>query len=275
MEGLQIDLDCGQGQIMSGLISDDIQNPCTWLSIHIECEKQLAFQPDDSAYFRYLSHEWIPVTNEFGYTSLGTYWYKLEAIPKQMFKIIDKPCVDMQSLAIAMGMELTDDSTNFPIKCPIIGLPAYAFIKKIREQSFNDAAVDKDMGKAFFVYCNSKSLTSISWDKMLSSKANSLQIPDELKTSEEINGFDGRILDYLNTPQRPVKWSEQDFLKMMGGITITMKTLQPAFFAQMYTVKFDNTNEMDSPAPMLCFASDCDITNMNQLTNKFAVINLK
>ena len=89
--GLQIDLDAGEGLITKGEIYDFIKNPCTRLTIEFNCSKILIFHPNDENYFRYLTLEWVPLTCKFGHTSEGTWWYQIEAIPKQMFKFIDKP----------------------------------------------------------------------------------------------------------------------------------------------------------------------------------------
>ena len=165
--GLQIDLDSGKGLVTKGRIYDKIVNPCTMLEIEFNCEDLLLFHPNDENYFRYLTLEWVPLKSEFGHTSEGTYWYHLEAIPKQMFTFIDKPCPDIQTLATVMGLDLGDNSVNLPIKCPVLGLPAYAFIRTVRLQSFNDAAVDNQMGDAFFIYCNSHTMTAMKWDTMI------------------------------------------------------------------------------------------------------------
>ena len=271
-EGLQIDLDSGEGLVVSGHITDQISNPCTMLQLEFHCKEMLVFHPDENYYFRYLSLEWIPLTCNFGHTSENTWWYRVEAIPKQMFKFIEKPCPDMDTLAEIMNLELGKGSTNFPIKCPVVGLTAYAFIRTIRLQSFNDAAINRQLGEAQFIYCNSKSLTALSWETMTKSEANSLEIPDELKGTEQITVYDSRIENNLMLPAYPKEWTEEDWLRKINGFTFEFKTLQPALFAEMYTIKFNNNSQMDSPESMLCFYTDCDLMNLNMMTNRFAQI---
>lgn len=271
-EGLQIDLDAGDGLVVAGHITDHISNPCTMLQIEFHCKDMIVFHPDENYYFRFLSLEWVPLTCDFGHTSEDTWWYRIEAIPKQMFRFIEKPCPDMQTLADVMDLDLGEDSVNFPIKCPVIGLPAYAFMRTIRLQSFNDAAIKKQLGEAQFLYCNSKTLTAVSWESMVKSEANSLEIPEGLKGTEEIRVYDSRIENYLLLPAYPKEWTEDDWLRKINGATFEFKTLQPALFAQMYTIKFANNNQMDSPESMLCFYTDCDLMNLNMMTNRFAQI---
>lgn len=270
--GLQIDLDAGEGLITKGEIYDFIKNPCTRLTIEFNCSKILIFHPNDENYFRYLTLEWVPLTCKFGHTSEGTWWYQIEAIPKQMFKFIDKPCPDIQTLATVLDIQLGDTSTNLPIKCPVVGLPAYAFMRVIRHQSYNDAAMDRDMGKSYFLYCNSHTMTAQTWETMTKSKANSLQLPEGLNGTDQVLIYDSRVENYLLTPSYPRMWSEEDWLNRLNGVTYEFQTLKPALFAEMYTIKFSNIDAMDSPEPMLCFYTKCDIMNLNKMTNRFTQV---
>jgi hypothetical protein len=265
-------LDAGEGLITKGHIIDAISRPCTFLELEFNCEELLIFHPNEENYFRYLTLEWIPLTCKFGHTSEGTWWYSVEAIPKQMFKFIDEPCPDIQTLAIQMGLELGDTSSNLPIKCPVIGLPAYAFIRTIRLESYNDAAIKRQMSESYFIYCNSHTLTATTWDAMTKSKANSLELPEGLNGTNQVLVYDSRVENYLSTPAYPRKWLEDDWLKRFNGVTFEFQTLQPALFGEMYTIKFANNEQMDSPEPMLCFYTECDLMNLNMMTNRFAQI---
>jgi hypothetical protein len=271
-EGLQIDLDKGEGLVTKGQIYDFIAHPCTRLDIEFHCKELLLFHPNDNNYFRYLTLEWIPLTCNFGHTSEGTWWYKIEALPKQMFKFIEKPCPDLQTLATVMDVELGDGSVNLPIKCPVIGLPAYAFIRTIRLQSYNDAAIKRQMGESYFIYCNSHTLTAMTWETLTKSKANSLELPEGLNGTDQVLIYDSRVENYLATPAYPREWTEEDWLRRFNGVTYEFKTLKPAAFAEMYTIKFANIDQMDSPESMLCFYTQCDIMNLNKMTNRFAQI---
>ena len=274
-EGLQIDLDKGEGLVTNGHITDFIADPCTKLKIEFECSNLLIFTPDDKNYFRFLTLEWVPYTCELGQGSTGIWHYKIEAFPKQLFITIDSTCLDMQALASKLGVELGDNSENLPIKCPVLNLPAYAFMRIVRHQSFNDALIDKQTGKAYFIYCNSQTLTCLTWDKMTRSKANSLEIPEGLAGSEIVKVYDSRIESILLNPVYPKEWCEEDYLRQMNGVTFEMQTLQPALFAQMYTIKFGDNNQMDAPEPMLCFYTDCNIVDNNRMVNRYAQVNLK
>ena len=271
-EGLRIDLDAGEGLVTKGHIIDAMIRPCTFLEIEFNCKELLIFHPNEENYFRYLTLEWIPLTCKFGHTSEGTWWYSIEAIPKQMFKFIDEPCPDLRTLAIQMGVDLGDTSSNLPIKCPVIGLPAYAFIRTVRLESYNDAAIKRQMGESYFIYCNSHSLTATTWETMTKSKANSLELPEGLNGTNQVLVYDNRVENYLSTPAYPRKWLEDDWLKRFNGVTFEFQTLQPALFGEMYTIKFANNEQMDSPEPMLCFYTECDLMNLNKMTNRFAQI---
>ena len=107
---------------------------------------------------------------------------------------------------------------------------------------------------------------------MTKSEANSLEIPDELKGTEQITVYDSRIENNLMLPAYPKEWTEEDWLRKINGFTFEFKTLQPALFAEMYTIKFNNNSQMDSPESMLCFYTDCDLMNLNMMTNRFAQI---
>jgi len=270
--GLQIDLDAGEGTVVNGHITDFIANPCTMLNIEFNCKDFLVFHPNKDNYFRFLTLEWIPLNFTSGQGGDGVWNYKIQALPKQMFKLVDKPCVDLRSLASFIGVELNDGSSNLPVKCPVINQPVYALMRIIRLQSFNDAAIKRQMGEAYFLYCNSHTLTAQTWQTMTQSKANSLEIPEGLAGSDVVSIYDSRVENYLMTPAYPRKWVEEDYLRRLNGVTYEMKTLQPALFAQMYTIKFTNSSQMDSPEPMLCFYTDCDLMNNNRMVNRYAQI---
>jgi hypothetical protein len=270
--GLQIDLDSGKGLVTKGKIYDQMVEPCTHLNIEFNCTDLLLFHPNEENYFRFLTLEWVPLTCNFGHTSEGTWWYHINAIPKQMFKFIDKPCPDIQTLAGVMGVELGDTSSNLPIKCPVIGLPAYAFMRTIRHQSYNDAAIKRQMGEAYFLYCNSHTMTAMTWETMTKSKANSLELPEGLNGTDQVLVYDSRIENYLSTPAYPTIWNEEDWLNRFSGLTFEFQTMKPALFGEMYTIKFTNNEQMDSPEPMLCFYTECDLMNLNKMTNRFVQI---
>ena len=274
-KGLQIDLDAGEGQITKGHITDFIRDPCTKLNIEFNCKNMIVFDGSEKTYFRFLTLEWIPYSCRFGHTAEGTWWYHIEAMPKQMFNIVDHPCLDMKALASVLGVELNDASENLPIKCPVINVPVYSLMRIIRLQSYNDAAVKRQMGESYFLYCNSQSMTAMTWNNIIQSNANSLEIPEGLAGSEIVTGYDARVQEYLMTPAYPGEWVEEDYLGRFCGITIEMNTLQPAMFAQMYTIKFSNNDQMDSGDSMLCFYTDCDLINNNRMINRYSQVTLK
>lgn len=272
MAGLQIDLDKGEGLIIKGKVADAVISPCTRLEVEFTCPELLEFRMDPTCYLKFLNLEWVPIRNQFSNTSQNTWWYKMEAFPRQGFATVDKPCTDIMSLASLLGLVLTEGSENFKVKCPVVGLPAYAFVRKARLQSFNDACIEGQMGNSKFVYFNSTSMTAMSWKSMMSQKVASLDIEAPLSGQEEISIIDNRIASWLESPMSPRAWEEEDFLNRMTGMIYKFRTPRAALFAVPYTMKFSNTSKADAPVPMLCYKTEMELGDKNMMSNYFAQV---
>ena len=273
--GLLLNIDEGKARILGGSICDRISSPCTTLTIKFTCEDLLVFENfNGDFYFRYCGMDWVPIRNNFNSTNEGVWCYDLVAVPKTLFSFVKKPIQNASALARIIKSELTDDSENLKFKYHIINQNVYALMKFIRLNSFNNAYTDKDMGKAFFVYTNGQSTYCSSWSSMCEKEARSLEFTELEQQNVRIKILDSRPYNYLNTPQWPKAWSENDYLVRMVGVMYEILMPKGAEFCRTYTMKFNDKSECDAPNSLLCTKTEVDLLDSSKFTCTFSQINL-
>ena len=274
-EGLLINIDEGEGKVLQGNLEDKVCNPCSTLRIQFTSKKFMVFTGfEGSCYFRYCGIDWVPIQNRFNQTNEGNLFYDITAVPKTMLKIVDKPAKNASALARSMGLQLTDDSENLELKCPIVGLSAYALIKKHRLVSLQDAAFEKDLGKGVFIYCNSQTMFCSRWSTMCKKQANSLQFTPLEQENVEVTVIDNRPQSHLSVPQTPRAWTENDYLAEMTGVAYLVNMPKNVSFCETYTMKFDDDDLMDAPVSLLCTAASVDLLNSGKFQNIFTQVTM-
>ena len=273
--GLLLDLDKGEGRVLSGRITDAVALPCSDLEIQFTCDDMLVFEKSDgSYYFRYCGLDWTPYSDSFNPSNDGKFVYNIKAFPKTMFKTIDKPAANASALARSMDLKLSDTSENLEFKCPIIGLSAYALIKKHRLVSMQDAMAKGDMGEAVFIYCNSQTMTCAKWSSICKKQKKDLQF-DELESQQILKMFhDNRVDSDLCTPQSPRAWDEGDYLSRMTGVWFEFSIPRGVCFCENYTIKFKGDDSMDCPKPMLCTRQSADLLDSSKFECMFTNVQL-
>ena len=272
-EGLLVDIGDGSCQVIGGRIYDKVCNPCTMLEIKFTTDKQLIFSSfDGSFYFRYYNMDWVPYKNSFNMTSDGTFLYDITAFPKNMFKFITKPATNTMMLARAMGMNLS--GMNASLKCPLINLNAYTVIQKHRLVSLQDAYHEKDLGKAVMMYCTSETMYCNTWYNITKKQAKTLTFDEIERPQVNIRIQDDRVNNWLYVPQSPRYWQQKDYLNFMTGIQYQFAMPKGANFLDVYTMKFDNTDQMDISAPFVCTKVEMNVMDSSKWNCTFTNVNL-
>ena len=273
--GLLLDLDNSEGRVLQGRITDKVSFPCSTLEITFTCKSMLVFDKcEGEYYFRYCGLDWVPYRNKFNATNEGEFVYVVSAFPKIMFKTISKPAQNASALARAMGLQLSEGSENLKFKCPIIGLSAYALIKRHRLVSMQDAMAKGDMGEAVFIYCNSQTMTCAKWSTICKKQKKDLQF-DELESQQIMKSLmDNRIESALMVPQTPKAWNEKDYLTMMTGVAFNFLIPKGVAFCENYTIKFKGDDSMDAPVPMLCTKQSVDLLDSSKFDCTFTNVQL-
>ena len=271
--GQQINLDKGEGQILTGVIVDDIRVPCTQLNIKFECADKLEFSLDDQCYFTYKKYDWIPFVSNECLTNQNTWHYELLCYPKKAFELITTPAQNTQLLARAMGLQLSGNSSSLPLVCPVINYYSSLLIKEIRRQSFNQAYINKKIGDAYFIYFDTDTLYSLTWKQIVNQQANSLETRNFLQGQNIVTFQDNQMSNYATHAYGTKVWQEEDYISRMIGKKIIMRTADPAYFAQMYTMKFTDTSQGDQDVSFLCVRSEQHFTEGAGFINEFAAVN--
>lgn len=271
--GEQINLDKGEAQILQGKIIDDIRMPCASLKIVFECSNKLNFTPDDQCYFTYKDYHWIPTVVNEGLSPNNTWHYEMNSLPVEAFQLITKPAEDTMILARAMGLQLTTSSSSLKIPCPIINYYSSLLIQEIRRQSFNRAYINRQMGDAYFIYFDSNCMYSVTWKQLVNQKARSLENYEIVNGQNTVKFIDERIQAYFASAVGSEVWKQPDYLNKMFGRKIQIHTTTPAVFANMYTIRFTDTDALDQEKSFLCIKSECDINEANGFINTFAEVN--
>lgn len=273
--GLLLDLDKGEGRVLSGRLVDKVYFPCTTLEFSFTSEKLLVFEKAEGEYyFRYCGVDWTPYSNNFNPANDGVFHYSILAFPKTMYKKITKPAENAAALARAMGLKLSDESENLNFKCPIINLNAFSLIKRHRLLSLQDAYAKGDLGEAVFIYCNSESMYCAKWSTMCKKQKRDLQFT-KLESQQVVKSLlDSRVESNLCAPQSPRAWEEKDYLAKMTGLQYQFLIPKSAAFCENYTIKFEEDDTWDMPMPMLCTNQSVDLLDSSKFSCTFTQIEL-
>ena len=271
--GEQINLDNGEGQIFAGKIADDIRLPCCELRIVFECPNKLTFTTDNQCYFTYKAYEWLPIVVKENLSPQNTWHYELTCLPRQAFQLITRPAENTAVLARAMNLQLTFQSSSLPIPCPVINYYSALLIQEQRRQSFNRAYLKGKMGDAYFIYFDSNSMYSVTWKQLVNQKAKSLENYEIVQGQNTVSFINEEIKSYFSSAVGAEPWKQPDYLNKMLGKKIQIRTTTPTYFANMYTIKFTDTDALDQEKSFLCVRSEMDITEPDGFINTFAEVN--
>ena len=271
--GQQINLDKGEGQILSGVIADDIRLPCCELDIQFDSPKKLNFSNDNQCYFTYKNLDWMPIILKESLTIHDTWHYNIVSHPKEAFQYITKPAEDTRELARAMNIQLTDDSTSLELRCPIINYYSALLVQEHRRQHFNIAYNNGKMGDAYFIYFDSKNMYSVTWKQLVNQKALSLETYEFMQGQNIITFVDDQIQEYLKSAYGAKYLVQSDFLKRMLGEKFQIKTTVPGYFSRMYTIRFEDSDAFDQKDSFLCIRSEQNITEAAGFINTFSKVN--
>jgi len=250
--GCQINLDSGEGRIVSGSIVDDIRYGFTFLSVTFECESNLNITDNPSTYITYFNNDWVAYSVN-KQLSNNNYWrYTGRFIPTSAFILIDSPCNDMKTLASKMGLELSENSISFTIDCPLINLYSGEIAMEYRRRSLNEAYYNRDLNKAMFIHFNSKYMLSIDWGHFLKSKSQQLVEFSFMPGTMEISDYVQGVQNYYNHTRIWKPWTQDDTLLRMMNNFITIKSPLPALFGVMYTINFADTDVFNKDSAYLC-----------------------
>lgn len=275
MTGCMINLDKDPCSIRRGMIYDKISNVCTFLEVEFVCDSFFVFDSTDgSSYFTYNGLNWVPYSNIFNGTNTGQYYYNIKAIPYKMCQMIDTPCNKTSLLASSAGLRMSDSSMNLDLKLCLTNLSLYSLMKRHRLQSLKDSYAEKNMENAFWLYCSGDTLYCYTWKNLISQQANSLQFT-EMESSivtSQIN--DVRIQNELSIPQVPKQWDEKDYLNWMSGISFSFNVPKPLYFAQKYSIKYEDNDNFDYPESFLCSSSAMNLTDDSKCQVTLVHVNL-
>ena len=270
--GQQINLDNGEGKIISGCILDDIRNVCTSLEIVFECPQPIVFDEEGQNYFTFRMIDWIPISYKMTCTNQDTYNYIVTAMPKPVKMPILKSCINSRILASEMNVELLEGSVSLPIYSPVINLYAGQMIREIRRQELNKGYVNQDIGSCGYFYFNSTNLLSLTWKMMMGADARELQNDPLIVGNDIVQFIDDRTYSEFESHCGAEVWTQKDFLNRILGRKFDISTTAPAYFLSTYSIHFSNSSLFDNNMKFLCIRTQSDIMNPTGFINTFAEI---
>ena len=271
-QGCQIDLDAGQGQIISGVIIDDIRSPCTQLSIVFESFNKLTFSTMSTNYFSYFAKEWCPQSFSETMCPDGRWHYEMDCLPFQASIEVMSPFANIRDLVSEVGLELTVNSDALEIEYPTIGLTVAELVAELRRREFEKAFLKRQMGDAWILYFNSDCLMSMKWSKMLKNQAKELVSPSGMQGSNTVISVDSYRKGCYQCSKLWEKWKQSDFLKRMLGEFIEIETPTPSIFLDTYTMKFADGTEFERNETYLCVRVERDVSDITKQNQLFAKI---
>ena len=271
-EGRQINLDEGEGTILEGYAIDDIYSPCSYITLTFECSQKLTFGADVNYYLTYCNIDWVPMSFSEKTGTNKMWHYEMCCCPKAVFKLITKPCKNTQELARALDLNLSNLSDNLELPCPIINQRAGNVIHDERFYSLEKAYRKNQLGEAAFIYASTKELFTSSWKKICSQTAIQLKFPSGTEGTNLPIYQDYQFDSLFTTANGPDIWKQKDYIGKMIGTQFKIETTVPAFFLNLYTIKFEDIPEFDTGLPFLCIYSKRDLVEVNAFTNYFANI---
>jgi len=270
--GCQINLDNGEGHIISGFVEDSIHAVSSYLEITFESSYKLLFGASTDYYFTFLNLDWVPLSTDER-AGIELQWqYELRCLPRCVFMLITKPSKNTQELARALGLNLTKISSNVELPCPIINQYAGNVIQENRKYSLEKAYNERDLGKANYIYVNSRNMYSTSWKNMASQTAVTLTFSKGTEGTNLVTYQDYQFDDIFSNGYCAKVWTQWDYLGRMMGTQFKIETTVPAVFLNVYTIKLEEIPEFDTGLPFLCVYSKRDIMNINAFTHCFANI---
>lgn len=270
--GCQLNLDKGEGQIIDGFIMDDIRSPATILEIVFECKNKCTFTDDDTNYFSYMGIDWAPLSHTEEHSNAGLWHYVCSCYPRQLMTIIKSPCDTSKKLASLLGLSTTSDSNNLKIRCPIVNVQSAKFIMQIRNDSFNVAYNEENIGNAHFIYVSSK-FYSNTWSSLANQNALSLTVPKLLQGQSNIKFTNSTMMNELSAHAISEVWHEGSYLKRILGKKFEIFTTQPVAFGKMYTMKFEDTDAWDQSKRFMCVSTKKKLTELYGYINTFSEVN--
>lgn len=271
-QGLQIDLDAGEGQIIGGSIVDDIRSPCTQLEIIFESSEKLAFSTLGTNYLSYFAISWVPITFSECMCPDGRWHYEMSCLPYMANILIQEAFGDIGSLASFMNVILTENSSAMPIEFPTINLTVGEYIMELRRREFDNAFNKGMMGEAWMLYFNSNSMMSMTWSKMLANKTKELMSPAGMQGSNTVMSVDSHIKGIYESSKLWAKWNQADYLRRMLGEFIEIETPTPAVFLDTYTMSFADGTEFQRNETYLCVRVERDVADITKQNELFAKV---
>lgn len=272
--GCQVNLDIdNNATVYEGKLIDDIRCCCTQLNVRFEYVAPLTFGNNSSSYFTCMNLDWVPSNVKESITQNGTYHYEIEAYPLPFFNFLNSATKNTSELASAMNLSMVNGSQSLDIIFPIIGKTAVETINTYRNQSYQLAYSQKDMGKAYFIYFTSKYLLSVTFDKLVNQKATTLQDNQPMRQGVNIvTKFTSEINNFLRCERGVGYWKPLDYLYKIIGRQFEIESNTVASFARTYTITFDDSQTFDSECTYLCIRTEKDIKESMGCKNTFAEI---
>ncbi len=271
-KGCQINLDNGEGTILSGYVEDSIRAVSSFLYIKFETPKKCIFGADFEYYFTFMNIDWVPLTTDESTGSNKTWHYELTCCPKPIFTLITKPSKNTQELARNMKVNLSSLSTNLDIPCPIINQYAGNVLQMNRLYSLEQAYNKRNLGEAVYTYINSSEMYATTWKSMTSQTAITLTFPNITKGQNLITYQDYQFESIYKYANGPEVWKQDDFIGKMIGPQFKIDTGAPAIFLNVYTIKQEDIPQFDTGLPYLCTYSKRDLMKKDAFINCFSCI---
>lgn len=275
-KGRQINLDEGEGQIGQAFLTDDFFACSSFLEIVFECDKKCSFGPDVGYYFTYQGIDWIPYSFSESTGANMNWHYEMSCCPKCLYMVINEPITSTQKLARSLRLNLTNESSDLEIPCPIINQFAGNFIQDSRFYSFEKNMVRKRLDDAVYIYAGTDKLLSIKWHNLLHQTATTMKFEEQsIPGGDKIVFQNDSVENCFCLTHQPVAWNQRDYLAKFMGPKFTIHTAAAAEFLRVYTMKFEEIPEFDTGLPYLCIYSRKNLLEANAFVHCFANIDFE
>jgi len=277
-EGKQINLDDlnsdnNDATFIKAIITNDFYACSPFLEIVFECSHKLLFGPSTEYYFTYYGIDWMPMSFSESYTANKTWHYEMTASPRMIFAYITKPIANTRELAMALRLNLSQDSSSLKIPIPIVNQFTGNVVQDFRYHSLLQSYQQKGhFGEAVFIYIGTKEILSVTWKSLVSQTATVFEI-DPVTTGTNLIEFqDDQVTALFATPNPPGISNQTDILFKMLGPKFTIHTPNPVSFLSSYSMKFSDIPEFDTGLPYLCIYTQKDCLKPNSYVHTFANI---
>ena len=273
--GLEINLDEGEGQILSGNVCDDIRFVCPQLIVSFECPERLTLSAKDGThYIRYFNINWSPLSFVEVYTQQETWRYDATLLPNNAFTFVDSGLKNFNMVANKLKCDIT--GSNLLIEFPMINLYSAELLQAYRKRSMDKAYLERNMGNSLFVYFNSNILVCSTWGQIVSDTALNLETESEIQGCDTIKNIDQTMENYYSNNKVWEPWSQQDYLMRLMGDFVQIEGPSPFSFGRTYTIKFSDNTYFDKDTSYFCVRSERDLIDPNKFVTVLGkILNMK